>query len=102
MFDLSFQDFIESKYKITGQFKNGLAKVMNYNNLWGYIDTKGKEVIPCQFSKAYDFSEGMAAVSNEENLFGYIDINGELKIPYQYKNAKYFPTQNTVKDLYSL
>ena len=84
MLNLEFEDFIESKYIVTGQFKEGLARVKNHNNLYGYIDKKGKEVIPCQFTKAFDFSEGLAAVSNEENLFGFIDTNGELKIPFKY------------------
>ena len=55
MNEFSFRDSIESKYKATGIFTEGLAPVLGQNNLWGYIDKKGKEVIPCQFEKAGSF-----------------------------------------------
>lgn len=85
-----FVDTIKSKYEVTGEFHEGLAKVMNRDKLWGYIDKKGKEVIPCQFRKAFDFHEGMALVSNDERGFGYIDKNGELKIPYLFSDGNDF------------
>lgn len=90
MFNFNFEDSIKSKYGVTGEFHEGLAKVMNRDKLWGYIDKKGKEVIPCQFSKAFDFHEGLALVSNGEELFGYMDNNGDLKISYQFIDGNDF------------
>ena len=90
MIKLDFEDVIESKYKATGKFSEGLAPVLGQNNLWGYIDKKGNEVIPCQFKKAFNFSEGLALVSNKDDKVGYIDIAGELKIPFQFADASSF------------
>jgi hypothetical protein len=39
----------------------------------GFIDTTGKEVVPCIFEGARDFSEGLAAVL-VDGKWGYIAI----------------------------
>ena len=43
-------------------FSEGLALVQ-VGDLWGYIDHKGKAVIPPKFEEADDFSEGFSAVA---------------------------------------
>lgn len=56
---------------------------------WGYIDTDGNEVIPCQFNNADDFSEGLAAVSYFYH-WGFIDTCGEFVIARKYKEVRGF------------
>jgi hypothetical protein len=46
---------------------------------YGYINTKGEEVIPCKFDKVYGFFEGRAAIMIGEypdKKWGFIDKNG--------------------------
>ena len=45
----------------SNNFSEGLANV-KINGKWGYINTKGEEVIPCQYDAANPFSEGVAVV----------------------------------------
>ena len=59
------------------------------NYLYGYINSKGEEIIPPQFELAGDFSEGLAAVG-DENKMGYIDINGNCVIEQIYDDAGEF------------
>ena len=64
-------------------FHDGLARVkkMGKNSssrLYGFINKKGEEVIPCQYKFAYDFHDGVAAVGGDS--WFYIDTDGaELK-----------------------
>ncbi len=81
-------------------FCEGLAAVgvnedfYGINVRWGYIDTKGKTVIPviynCINNDSLDFSEGLAGVCEGSNGF-YIDKNGRnvIELPddtYPYTN----------------
>lgn len=57
-----------------------------YNYKCGYIDKKGKEIIPCIYDDAEDFSDGLAIVELKGKKY-YIDINGNKVIDcknYQY------------------
>lgn len=54
-----------------GNFSEGLLAVRQ-DDLWGYIDTKGKWIIPPQFTEAGQFNEGLAIVSNSEDSVSVI------------------------------
>ncbi|MEM4657917.1 MAG: WG repeat-containing protein, partial [Candidatus Methanosuratincola sp.] len=56
---------------------------------WGYIDTRGSEVIPPDFDAAASFSEGLAAVGFG-GVVGYIDRSGRLVIEPRFKMGYYF------------
>jgi hypothetical protein len=54
---------LRTKYKIPGQFKNGLAAVYDEElNTYGFIDKSGNLVIPAKYGMANSFSEGLAIV----------------------------------------
>ena len=53
------------------------------NNCIGYIDNKGKIVIPPTFWAGNDFSEGLAAV-RRDGLYGFIDEKGNFVIEPAY------------------
>lgn len=90
--------FIDSSGGITvvmgistmNDFHNGRALVSRQINQtdnldsavfkFGYIDTRGKLVIPIIYDDATDFNEGVAFVMNKE-LRGYIDTSNQLVIP---------------------
>jgi hypothetical protein len=69
-------------------FAEGLCAVV-LNDKWGYVDTKGKEIIPLIYSDAGVFSDGLAAVKIDEK-YGYINSAGVVVIPLQYGYASYF------------
>ncbi len=66
-------------------FRNGIK--------WGYIDQKGKEVIPLQYEIdqfGFDqFQEGMAK-AQQNTKWGFIDKSGNIVIPYIYGEAGLF------------
>lgn len=77
------------QYDKLGAFSEGMAAVMK-NGKWGYINTKGEEVIPCQYPNPYDdytapsFHEGLAAIQKNDK-WGYINTKGEEVIPCNLK-----------------
>ena len=61
---------------------------MKKDGKYGYIDTTGKVVIPCQYDDAWSFSEGLARVWKGEKT-GFVDKNGKEVIPCEYDEAAY-------------
>ena len=55
-------------------FKEGLAAVKK-DGKWGYINTKGEQIVECKFDDACDFSEGFAWVK-KDGKWGYINTKG--------------------------
>lgn len=83
------------KYDQIDAFSEGLAAVRR-DGKWGYINLKGEEVIPCQFSDDFppgQFSEGLACVVDERSeedkklwnkRVGFINKKGEFVITGDY------------------
>lgn len=76
----------EGTYQAIGAFHEGLAAVQTADGLWGYIDTTGAVVIPCEWEEAGDFSFGVARV-RKDRLYGYIDASGKQVIPCEWGYA---------------
>lgn len=51
----------------------------------GFIDQKGKLVIPPQYDDAEDFKNGMVKVKSGNGLWGYIDKTGKFIVPAKCK-----------------
>ena len=90
MSKLNFIDCIRSKYKYTDIFYDEMATVVNWNELCGFINKNGEEVIKCQYNSVLDFHSGLAAVKNSKGLWGYIDKEGNEVIPCQFLDANDF------------
>lgn len=56
-------------------FKNGLVMV-KVGEKWGYMDTKGKLIIPAQYDDANDFNDGYAA-AKKGSRFVVLNVKGE-------------------------
>ena len=69
---------IPCQWKVTHTiFSEGLVGVKDEHNKWGYIDTTGKLVIPCQWENASDFRNGIASVWKRGKCF-HIDKTGKI------------------------
>ncbi|MBQ7917009.1 MAG: WG repeat-containing protein [Firmicutes bacterium] len=70
-----------------GDFHEGLAWIQR-EELCGFIDKTGKNVIPCQWGWCKDFHEGLAAVRKEGCWdWGWIDKNGNVVIDCEWEGA---------------
>jgi len=63
--------------------KRGLGKEGGFKILYGFVDVKGKDVIPVKFQEVRDFSEGLAAVKLNDK-WGFIDTLGNTVIDFQF------------------
>jgi len=77
-------------YKSIQPFSGGMASVFQDESHSGFVDAKGKLVIPMKFSAAADFSEGLAAVADSTGRWGWIDMSGKFVIPPQFSNGGEF------------
>lgn len=73
---------------ITGFSQIPFLKVVQ-NQKYGYIDTTGNVIIPCNFHTLASFSEGLAA-ARINGLYGYIDEKGDFVIKPQFEYATDF------------
>lgn len=83
------------RYDRIDAFSEGMAAVRR-DGKWGYINLKGDEVIPCQFSDEFpvgQFSEGLACVVDDRSekdkklwnkRVGFINKKGEFVITGDY------------------
>ena len=77
------REVIEVDYDIVDDFgENGLAPVCKFSK-WGYINTKGEEVIKCQFREAGEFTNGIAPVIMRDKSCAYIDENGKIVMQFE-------------------
>ena len=76
------------KYDELGYFSEGRALVKK-GEKYGYVNNKGKLVIPLKYDAASDFRENLALVQIG-NKMGYINKNGKIVIPLKYDYASDF------------
>lgn len=91
-------------YDSANDFCEGMASVCR-DGKWGFIDTSGKEVVPCKYDCVDAFHEGMARVNiggqwcysemDDEQYIsggktGFVDRTGREVIPCQYIYADNF------------
>lgn len=69
------------RYDVVSSFHEGLSAVCK-NQKWGYINSKGEEVIPCKYEYSCDFSEGLACVylGGDDMPIAFIDKKGKVVI----------------------
>ena len=79
----------KGKYFAAKSFSNGLAAVEDESGKWGYIDTKGKLVIPMKFDSVFNFDKKLAPVRIDKK-FGFIDKTGKIIIQPTYDRAEEF------------
>jgi hypothetical protein len=86
----SYHDGLAAVLKNEGNCISTTGISVNYDDPHaGYIDHRGKIVIPLRYKDTLDFSDGLAAVQKKE-LWGYIDKSGRMVIPARYQRADQF------------
>ena len=115
-----FSDNVKEKLKeryndVHSDVCNGLCIVWSKEDghKIGFVNVKGKEVIPCIYDAAKSFSNQYAAVAKEvegKRLWGFINKKGEEIVPCTYKEVGDFSkdglafvcvnSEDTKKDVY--
>ncbi len=85
-----------TKLEVTPQYDqidlyNCNLALVRKNNLYGFIDEKGKEIIPCQYHEAESFSEDRAVVKKTKKGKKFvIDKKGKSITPPIYADIGFF------------
>jgi uncharacterized protein YchJ len=74
--------------RLVHQSHDGLV-LLEVNGKWGFIDTKGNEVIPFKYEHAHVFNEGPAAVKLNDK-WGFLDKTGKEITPLKYERVQNF------------
>ena len=53
----------------TQEFSDSYAAVKNDSGLWGYINTLGEVVIPCQYENVSSFKNGFASILEDDTVY---------------------------------
>lgn len=83
-------------YSITYPYSDGLGLVINYDSvqkryLYGFVDVKGKVIVPIQFISATYFTNERSIVRNATGKYGIIDTKGKIIVQPVYKKMKFLP-----------
>ncbi len=96
----------QNNYDEIGMFENGVSYVSK-GGRYGYVDQKGKEIIPCIFTAVGSFnSYGLVWVNNggsfgDESsgivggLFGVYNREGKVVLPVKYRQLGYFDSSRS-------
>ena len=95
---ITYEIFERMKVNSADSFSEGLAKVEILKK-FGFIDIKGKVIIPLLFYNVKSFSDGFAVAQKKPNFFerlfkkkllpyGLIDKTGEFAIPAIYEEIE--------------
>jgi hypothetical protein len=65
------------------KIKDGYIMLSDTSGNYGYVDTKGKVVVPFKYKSAKEFSNGLAAVEIN-NKWGFVNEQGKVVIPIEF------------------
>ncbi|PAE38808.1 WG repeat-containing protein [Bacillus sp. 7884-1] len=92
--DESGKEITTKEYFFIGDYQEGRAVVANNNEhgdyLLGYLNRRGKEVIPLSFEAASDFQDSKAVVKVKEGGYSLIDLTGKVLKSYPYPFVNYY------------
>lgn len=85
---------IKPTFEYAREFCEGKSLVREkYESFYKYINTKGKEILICQWRYSDDFHEDLACVmvnNNNNDELGFIDSTGNMVLQARYDDAKGF------------
>ena len=86
LFDYSFKPLTSVQYMPITTVSDRRIGVMR-GDKYGFLDLRGREVIPCIYDEIGRFHLGRAMVRTGDR-YGIIDTTGTLILPLQYHNSK--------------
>ena len=96
---------IKRIYGKIGKYQEGLAAVKSLeDDLWGFVDREGRQVVPSKYKTVDDFENGLAIVTGENDLKTVIDGEGREIIPFVYdiehdRSERVFYVKNKYDDI---
>lgn len=92
LYNTSMKPLTPAVYTWNSGVSDGRIAVQR-NGKYGFLDTKGREVIPCLYDEVSIFSSQRAKVRLGDR-FGIVDTNGRIVLPIEYddhspKSSKY-------------
>lgn len=60
------------------------------NDHWGFVDEKGKVVVPCKYNAVTYYQEGLACVESDKRKWGFVDQDGNEVIPCKWEDVGFF------------
>jgi len=75
-------------YHFIFEYENGLAKTF-HNGKYGFIDLKGKEILPCIYEHIYYLGNNFFKIS-EKGKWGIINVTGREIVPCKHERIEYF------------
>ena len=90
------QDWV-SKYDEVGVFENDRAYV-RLKKKYGYVDSNGKEVIPCTYSSVGAFNEHGIVWVNKDGKYGIYNHDGKVILPVKYDAVSFFQRDRRSED----
>jgi hypothetical protein len=86
--DESGKETTSKAYSFIGDYKEGRALIADTDEdgqyLYGYLNRRGKEVLPLEYVAASDFSDGKAVVKNKDGTYSLIGLAGKIIKNYDY------------------
>ena len=84
LFDARMKPLTDAVYTWTGGISEGRI-IVQRDGKYGFLDLRGREVIPCRYDEATPFYMGRAMV-RMGTLFGIIDTAGTVILPIEYED----------------
>ncbi|MFR9591368.1 MAG: WG repeat-containing protein [Rikenellaceae bacterium] len=90
MVNITLNQVLNSKeYSYFGSLREGKRLVSDpETKLYGYVDNRRREVIPCKYDKAWSFRNGIA-MAEINKLRGIINFRDETIVPFEYYNFSF-------------
>ena len=88
--DKTGEKAFENEYDAAEPFKDGYARVGKKSGddyLYGIIDKKGNEVIPCKYKNLYSLSDRLALIQNDDS-YGFVDLHGNSTFDIENQEVK--------------
>ncbi|MGG1676283.1 WG repeat-containing protein [Neobacillus sp. NRS-1170] len=86
--DESGKEITSRAYSYIGDYKESRALMADYTKegwyRYGYLNKRGKEVIPLTYEAASDFTDGRAVVKTNRGRFALIDLTGKEVNSYPF------------------
>lgn len=89
LLDSSGRQIVPCRYDDIDRFYNGMAEV-SLNGKHGYVNQRGKLVIPLVYVRANPFQRGEALVVTAEGDVGYLNQQGQSVRPFSQLGRPYF------------